>query len=266
MSLLPELNRISRQYGFLQKKKLSQSFLVDERVLRREAGYLSPKGKTVLEIGPGFGFLTRELALAGAKRIVAVEKDSRLMPVLEAELSGFGNVELVNADFLETGVEADLVASNVPYSVSSPILFKLAETRFERAVLCLQREFVSRMLARPGEKEYSRLSLASQAALGIEFLERVPRSAFHPPPKVDSAIIRVSPTGGTLSGGERMLALNLFQHRKKTVRAAMSDSAEALGISKAAARLAAEKSGFAKARVFSLSRENVSRIASLLGS
>jgi 16S rRNA (adenine1518-N6/adenine1519-N6)-dimethyltransferase len=128
---------------------------------------------------------------------------------------------------------------------------------FERAILCFQREFALRMLAKPGGKEYSRLSLASQAAFTIELLEHVPHAAFHPQPKVDSAIVSLSPTGDPLSEAERQISTLLFQHRKKTVRASLLDSAEALRISKASAAEIAEKSGLAKRRVFSLSRDEV---------
>jgi 16S rRNA (adenine1518-N6/adenine1519-N6)-dimethyltransferase len=264
MTLLPELRRISSEYGFRQARGLSQNFLVDERVLSREASLCEPSGKTVLEIGPGFGFLTRLLAAAGAKKVIAVEKDARLIPILERELSAFPNVELVNADFLECGLGAEVVASNVPYSVSSPILFKLAGMRFSRAVLCLQKEFVERMAARPGTREYSRLSLASQAAFRLERFGRVPSSAFHPAPEVDSAIIRVSPTGNALSGAEENMARLLFMHRKKTVRAALSDSHRALGIGKEEARAASESSGLAHKRVFTLARADVSLLSKLL--
>jgi len=263
MSLSAEMRRISSQYGFAQRKALSQSFLIDERVLAREAKAAGPEGKLVLEVGPGFGFLTRRLAEAGARKVVAVEKDRRLIPILEEELSDLANVEIVHADFLEKGFEAEVVASNVPYAISSPFLFKLAGMNFGRAVLCLQKEFAERMLAKPGEREYSRLSLSSQAAFGIEFLGRVPKSAFSPQPKVDSAIVRLAPTGGGLGEKAAKLALLLFQHRKKTVRAALVDSAEALGISKGEARALAESSGIAGRRVFSLSRADVDRLASL---
>ncbi|VVC72206.1 putative ribosomal RNA small subunit methyltransferase A [uncultured archaeon] len=266
MTLLPELKRISEQYGFLQKRKLSQNFLVEERVLKREASYCEPEGKTVLEIGPGFGFLTRELALAGAKKVFAIEKDYRLIPVLEDELSSFRNVELINEDFLEAEIPkgVEVVASNVPYSISSPVLFKLAEMSFSRAVLCLQREFVLRMLAKPGGHDYSRLSISSQTAFNLELMERVPRGVFYPPPKVDSSIIRLAPSGEKLSPVEEKLLLNLFQHKKKTVRAALSDSSEPLAISKEKARAIADSSGFSKRRVFSLSRGDLSLLASFL--
>lgn len=238
--------------------------MVDERVLAREALAAGAQGKTVLEVGAGFGFLTRKLAEAGAKRVIALEKDARMVPILECELAPFENVEVVHADFLKwKPARFDVFASNVPYSISSPVLFRLAEMDFERAVICLQREFVERMVAKPGTKGYSRLSVASQARFRMRILERVPRTAFSPPPKVDSTIIELVPKGERISKGFERLIMLLFQHKKKTLRAALSDSAEGLGISKAEARLIAEKSGLSGRRVFTLAKGEFEGLALL---
>jgi len=263
MSLLPELRRISSQYGFRQSKKLSQHFLIDERVLAREAGYASPKGKSVLEIGPGFGFLTKELAKTNPTSITLIEKDSQLIPILESEFTNH-TIKIIHADFLKwkSGAKFDLIISNVPYSISSPLLFHLADLNFSRAILCLQKEFVERMLAKPGSKDYSRLSVTSQASFSVRLLEKVPRSAFHPIPKVDSAIIELIPTGEKLDARTALLIRLLFQHKKKTVRAALSDSAEALGITKEEARKIAEDSGLSGRRVFTLSKEDFANLSS----
>jgi len=266
MSLIREIKRISSAYGFVQKERLSQNFLIDEMVLNREVAYASPKDAVVLEVGPGFGFLTRKLSEAGARKVIAVEKDARLIPILEKELAGFANVEIVHGDFLEGEFKADVVVSNVPYSISSPFLFKLAGSSFGRAVLCLQKEFVERMLAGPGTKEYSRLSVTVQARFRMRLLERVPRSAFYPRPKVDSAIVELVPTGERLDAGVERLLLLLFQHKKKTLRAALADAAEELGISKEDARRLAEESGLADRRIFTLSRGEFSHLAQMLGS
>ena len=264
MSLVPELKRISSQYGFSQSKRLSQSFLSDERILNREVEHAAPYGKTVLEIGPGFGFLTRMLAAAGAKKVIAVEKDARLIPILEGELSNFKCIEIVNEDFLDGNFKADIIVSNVPYAISSPLLFKIAEMKFERAVLCLQKEFVERMLAKPGTREYSRLSVTSQAAFKMKLIEKVPRSAFSPQPQVDSAIVELIPTGEKLSPKAAKLILHLFQHRKKTLRAALADAAEELGMAKDEARAAADRSGIPGRRVFTLTKDEIVTLASSL--
>ena len=265
MSLLEEVRRISSEHSFLAKKGLGQNFLIDERVLEREVRHAAVDGKTVLEIGPGFGFLTKKLA-AKAERIVAIEKDARLLPILRGELAGLGNVELVHADFLRWKAKEkfDVIISNIPYSISSPLLFRLAEMDFGRAVLCLQKEFVDRLLAKPGTKDYSRLSVTSQARFRIRLLERVSRSAFHPRPKVDSALIELVPTGRRLSPLEEKLVLLLFQHRKKTVRAALADSASQLGVAKEEAQRAAAAVGLAERRVFTLTEKEFSSIASAL--
>lgn len=254
------MRRISSEYSFRQSKKLSQNFLVDERVLKREAEYAGAKGKRILEIGPGFGFLTKELANSGAKEITVIEKDERLAKLFKSE---FPQIIFIHADFLKCKPgKFDIIISNVPYSISSPLLFRLAEFGFSRAVLCLQKEFVDRLLAKPGTKDYSRLSVTSQSAFKIRLLEKVPRSAFSPAPKVDSAIIELIPTGEKLNPRTALIIQLLFQHRKKTARAALSDSAEALGMSKESARSLAEKSGLSDRRVFTLTKEEFANLAS----
>ncbi len=256
------MRRISSEYAFRQTKKLSQNFLIDERVLKREAGYANATNKSLLEIGPGFGFLTKELANCGPKSITLIEKDPQLIPILEKELAS-RKITLINSDFLkwQSGSFFDVVISNVPYSISSPLLFHLTNFRFSRAILCLQKEFVARLLAKPGTKDYSRLSVTSQAAFSIRLLEKVPHSAFHPIPQVDSAIIELIPTGKKLDARTALLIQLLFQHRKKTLRAALSDSAEQLGITKENARKTAEKSGLSDRRVFTLTKEEFATLA-----
>jgi len=265
MSILKEIRRISSEYGFSQRRSLSQCFLIDGRILDREAATAGVEGKTVLEVGAGLGFLTRRLAESRAKEVIAIEKDARLIPILEAELAPYPNVRIVHADFLKWEPEKfDVFVSNIPYSISSPLLFRLAELEFIRAVVCLQKEFVERMLAQPGEKEYSRLSVTSQARFRIRHLGRIHRTCFRPSPQVDSALVELVPTGKKLTPETEKLIMLLFQHRKKTLRAALSDSAEPLGITKDGAHKLAEKSGLSERRVFTLAEKEFIALASLL--
>ena len=239
---------------------------MDDRILDREAAEAGVRSRVVLEVGPGFGFLTKRLAAAGAKEVIALEKDERLIPILEAELAPYENVRVIHADFLKWKPEKfNVFVSNVPYSISSPLLFKLAELDFSHAILCLQKEFVERMLAQPGESEYSRLSLTSQARFGIRHLGKIHRTCFRPSPKVDSALVELVPTGKKLTPETEKLILLLFQHKKKTVRAALSDSAEQLGITKDEARKLAEKSGLSDRRVFTLTKEDFALLSRFAG-
>ena len=209
------------------KKSLGQHFLHDTNMLAKEARLLEPQGKTVLEIGPGDGRLTEQLLLAGASRIIAVEKDSYLVRILEDK---FRNrpVHVLHADFLEISParlgKIDKIAGNIPYYISSPIIFKLKEFDFENALLMVQEEFARKMVAQPGTSAYGRLSVTSQLFYYVKYVQKVRRSLFFPAPKVDSAIILLEKkqVRGTeaLEGTIR----SIFQHKNRTVRNALLSS------------------------------------------
>jgi 16S rRNA (adenine1518-N6/adenine1519-N6)-dimethyltransferase len=145
----------------------------------------------VLEVGAGLGILTWELA-ARSRRVVAYESDQRLAEYLRPDLPA--NVELRAVDAIEDGWPPfDKMVSNVPYAISSPLLFKLLGSDFALAVLLLQREFADRLVARPRTKAYGRLTVAAARLASVELLEVVPPSAFHPQPRVDSALVSIVP-------------------------------------------------------------------------
>ncbi|MGQ0536440.1 MAG: 16S rRNA (adenine(1518)-N(6)/adenine(1519)-N(6))-dimethyltransferase RsmA [Methanobacteriota archaeon] len=175
-----------------KSKRLGQHFLIDERVADRQIGYADLRGDdVVLEIGPGLGVLTRRLASV-ARRVVAVEIDRRLLESLREALPE--NVDLVAGDATKVELPSfDKVVSNLPYGISTDITFRLLGLRFERAILMYQLEFAERMSARPATDSYGRLSVSVQTRADCRVLERVPPSAFDPPPKVGSAIVRLSP-------------------------------------------------------------------------
>lgn len=180
------------------RKSLGQHFLSDARILKRIVDALAPTADdTIIEIGPGRGSLT-DVLRGRARRVVAIEIDRALAERLRARYAGT-NVEVVQADVLETDFGAltagpFLLAGNVPYYITTPILFHaLRAPRPERAVFLVQREVAERMSATAGEREYGALSVNLQAVAGIETVFRVPAGAFQPPPKVDSAVVRVVP-------------------------------------------------------------------------
>ncbi|NYZ78847.1 ribosomal RNA small subunit methyltransferase A [Candidatus Micrarchaeota archaeon] len=253
--LREELLSIFERYALKPKKKLSQSFLVDERVIKKEVEYAEAEGKEVLEIGAGVGFLTRALA-EKAKRVVAIEKDARLVKILKSSLPP--NVEIVEADFLKYNAgKTQVIVSNLPYSISSPLTFKIAEMEFEHAVLCYQEEFARRMLAKPGTEEYSRLSVMSQLSFELKFLQRVPRNCFLPVPKVHSAIIMLKPKKEMPDEISKELINLLFQHRNKTLRSSLLSSSRNLGISKKELIQLAERIPLKKRRVVSLTQKEI---------
>ena len=178
-------------------KKLGQNFLIDEQVVRQivAAAELS-EADTVLEVGPGIGTLTQGLAESKAQ-VVAVELDTRLLPVLATTLEGYDNVRVVHGDILkvdimeEVGVPNFKVCANLPYYITTPIIFALLEKRLpmERLVAMVQKEVAERMAAQPGGKDYGALSVAIQYYTEPEIAFIVPPTSFIPAPAVDSAVI-----------------------------------------------------------------------------
>ncbi|MEM3030774.1 MAG: 16S rRNA (adenine(1518)-N(6)/adenine(1519)-N(6))-dimethyltransferase RsmA [Candidatus Micrarchaeia archaeon] len=246
------------------RKSLGQNFLVDERIAAREAEAAACDGKAVLEIGAGLGALTIPLAKR-AREVIAVEKDRRLLPFLKSALAGYPNARIVCADFLEMNPEpVDVIVSNTPYSISSPILFRLPLWRFERALLCLQREFAERMVAGPGERERSRLSFSSQYYFDVKILFRVPRSAFKPMPEVESAVVELLPRGRVFDAALEKFAGALFQHRRKRLINAVVDSRRQLNLGKAEARALFASMPFSEKRVLELAEEEVVQAARAL--
>ncbi len=176
--------------------RLGQHFLKDQRYLERivEAASIEADEK-LLEIGPGHGELTEHLLDAGA-RVVAIELDRGLAFRLRQRFEDPdpGEFHLIEGDAAEIDWPAfDKLVSNLPYQISSPVLFRLLETDYTSAVLTVQREFGERVTARPGDSNYSRLSVKTQLRARTELLFRIPPGAFQPPPEVDSCCIRLTP-------------------------------------------------------------------------
>lgn len=181
------------------RKRFGQHFLKDGRVLDAIVNALGPLGdRTVVEIGPGRGALTDRL-VERAARVIAIELDRDLAAHLQARYAHMPNVRIVEADVLKVSLSElaegpFVLAGNVPYYITTPILFHaLASPRPDVAVYLVQKEVAERLAAPPGNKTYGALSVNVQAVASVELLKRVPPSAFNPPPTVDSAVIRVMP-------------------------------------------------------------------------
>ncbi|MGC9114070.1 MAG: 16S rRNA (adenine(1518)-N(6)/adenine(1519)-N(6))-dimethyltransferase RsmA [Candidatus Micrarchaeia archaeon] len=240
------------------KKKLSQHFLVDDSVAEQIAEVIDLNGKTVIEIGAGAGALTAFLA-ARAKRVIAVELDEELIPELQKLLSYYDNIEIVNADALKTELGGyDAVFGNIPYNISSPILVKLLKSRFNKAVLLLQKELAERLVAQPGEKNYSRLSVLAQNNARIKIVSEVPPTAFEPPPTVSSAVVLLEEKKQSQKKKlDDALVTALFQHKNQTLSNALKHSTASLKKSKNELKQASRKLSFNKKRVRSLSLEEL---------
>ena len=207
-------------------KRLGQHFLANERALARIVDTLAPtSADTVVEIGPGRGALT-DLLVARAGRVVAVELDRALAAMLRERFAANPAVEIVEADILnidpgQLGGEGYLLIGNVPYYITTPILFHALECELpRRAVFLVQREVASRAMASPGTKSYGALSVNLQVLAAVERVFDIPAGAFRPPPKVDSSVILVTPLATPiLREGEqprfRSFVQSLFSQRRK---------------------------------------------------
>ncbi|MFF2450315.1 16S rRNA (adenine(1518)-N(6)/adenine(1519)-N(6))-dimethyltransferase RsmA [Neobacillus sp. NPDC058068] len=196
---------ILEKYGFSFKKSLGQNFLIDTNILKKIVSFADlNENSGAIEIGPGIGALTEQLART-SKKVVAFEIDQRLLPILKDTLSPYPNVNIIHKDVLEadvqavfaeefSGIEDVMVVANLPYYVTTPIIMKLLEDKLPiRGIVCmLQKEVADRISARPGTKEYGSLSIAIQYYTEAETVMIVPKTVFVPQPNVDSAVIRLT--------------------------------------------------------------------------
>lgn len=192
------------KYGFSFKKSLGQNFLIDTNILRNIVEYGEVSEKTAaIEIGPGIGALTEQIAKRAGK-VFAFEIDQRLLPILEDTLSPYDNVTVIHKDILKADVteligeelkayEEVRVIANLPYYVTTPIIMKLLQEGLplKSITVMLQKEVAERMAAKPGTKEYGSLSIAVQYFTQAETVMIVPKTVFVPQPNVDSAVIRL---------------------------------------------------------------------------
>jgi 16S rRNA (adenine1518-N6/adenine1519-N6)-dimethyltransferase len=196
---------ILKKYGFSFKKSLGQNFLIDTNILKKIVSFANlTEDSGAIEIGPGIGALTEQLART-SKKVVAFEIDQRLLPILNDTLSPYPNVKIIHNDVLEADVaevireefndmDDIMVVANLPYYVTTPIIMKLLEEHLPiRGIVCmLQKEVADRISARPGTKDYGSLSIAVQYYTEAETVMIVPKTVFVPQPNVDSAVIRLT--------------------------------------------------------------------------
>lgn len=259
---LPTLRSELEAHGLWANKGLGQHFLLDLNITRRiarAAGDLS--GKPVLEVGPGPGGLTRALLEAGAAPLIVIEKDARFLPLLERLIAWSENrLHIVHADALVVN-EASLVprgtaiVSNLPYNVGTPLLVKWLKAGAWRGPMTLmfQKEVAQRIVARPGDDAYGRLAVLAQARCDVRLEFSVPARAFTPPPKIASAIVRLTDRADPyphLDALERVTAA-AFGQRRKMLRSALKSltpDAEALlrdaGLAPTARAEEIDQSGF----------------------
>lgn len=197
------VSRILESGGFTFKKSLGQNFLIDPSVCPAMADAACGEDTGVIEIGPGAGVLTAELAKR-AKRVVSIELDERLRQVLAKTLADFDNVKLIFADVMKTDLSAVIkenfsdcgrvtVCANLPYYITSPVIMSLLESRLpvESITVMVQKEAAQRLCAEVGSRDAGAVTAAVKYYAESEILFEVPKTSFMPPPKVDSAVIQL---------------------------------------------------------------------------
>lgn len=196
---------ILKKFGFSFKKSLGQNFLIDTNILKRIVDHADLTDTSgAIEIGPGIGALTEQLA-RNSEKVVAFEIDQRLLPILKETLSPYPNTTIIHEDVLKAnvkkvieeqfaGIQDIMVVANLPYYVTTPIIMKLLEEKLPiRGIVCmLQKEVADRIAAKPGGKAYGSLSIAVQYYTEAETVMVVPKTVFMPQPNVDSAVIRLT--------------------------------------------------------------------------
>jgi len=208
----------------VSRQKLGQHFLIRGSILERIAAAVCPAPTPlVIEIGPGRGALTEKL-LKRAERVVAIELDSFLVDHLRQKFAGDPRLEIVHADVLATDLAqwgpAPLVG-NLPYYITSPILELAMRSNLPRAVFLIQKEVAERLVAQPGSRDYGYLTVQTAMSATARLLFEVKPAAFHPPPKVDSAVVLLEPHHRDWSVDlARLLRFvgRSFEHKRKTIR------------------------------------------------
>ncbi|WP_432449887.1 16S rRNA (adenine(1518)-N(6)/adenine(1519)-N(6))-dimethyltransferase RsmA [Aliiroseovarius marinus] len=234
---LPPLREVINTHGLVAKKSLGQNFLLDLNLtakIARQAGDLS--GCDVLEVGPGPGGLTRGLLVEGARKVLAVEKDSRAMaPLAEIQAAYPGRLEVVNADALELDPLAHLtppirIVANLPYNVGTELLVRWLTPKswppsWSSLTLMFQKEVAERIVAQPGSKKYGRLAVLAQWRTTPRVVMELPPEAFTPPPKIHSAVVHLealpAPRWEADAGKLQALVAKAFGQRRKMLRASL---------------------------------------------
>jgi 16S rRNA (adenine1518-N6/adenine1519-N6)-dimethyltransferase len=225
---LPRLSEIIARFQLRPDKSLGQHFLLDPNLLEQIRSCAEPlAGRNVIEIGPGPGGLTRALLASDAACILAIELDPRAVAAItELAEAAHGRLKIIHADALKADLPALVpapraIVANLPYNVGSPLLVRwLAEAgAYDSLTLMFQLEVAQRISSPPGEKAYGRLSVLAQWLCDVEIMMQVPASAFTPPPKVESAIVRLVPKPAQpppehFKAMERLTAAAFGQRRK----------------------------------------------------
>ena len=246
------VKEITDLYSFRFSKSLGQNFLVDKNFVDKIVDAADVSGENVIEIGPGIGTITYEMAKV-AKKVVAIEIDDSLIPIIEENMAEFDNFDLIHEDILKADLEKIVaeefagesfkVVSNLPYYITTPIIEKLVTSNLPCTdmTIMVQKEVADRMLATEKDKEYSSLSVFVKYYSDAKKVTNVPKSVFMPQPKIDSTVLKLELRKYTDDVDEEKLFSLIhagFNKRRKTILNSLSDAVE-----KDKLRLAFEKLG-----------------------
>lgn len=246
------VKEITDLYSFRFSKSLGQNFLVDKNFVDKIVDAADVSGENVIEIGPGIGTITYEMAKV-AKKVVAIEIDDSLIPIIEENMAEFDNFDLIHEDILKADLEKIVaeefagesfkVVSNLPYYITTPIIEKLVTSNLPCTdmTIMVQKEVADRMLATEKDKEYSSLSVFVKYYSDAKKVTNVPKSVFMPQPKIDSTVLKLNLRKYTDDVDEKNLFSLIhagFNKRRKTILNSLSDAVE-----KDKLRLAFEKLG-----------------------
>ena len=276
LSDISVVRSVLSRHGFNFSKALGQNFLINPTVCPRMAENCGADENTgVIEIGAGVGVLTAELAKR-AKKVVSIELDTRLLPVLEETLSEFDNIEVVNADVMKTDLHALIeekfqgmdvvVCANLPYYITSPIITMLLEEKLpiKAVTVMIQKEAADRLSTPVGSRDSGAITVCTNYYAEVRHLFNVSRGSFMPPPNVDSTVIRldIRPEPAVKVSDEKKffrMVKAAFAQRRKT---AVNSIASGMGLSKNQVAEALEKSGLdANVRAEKLSMEELALLS-----
>lgn len=237
------IKQILSESGFKFSKSLGQNFLINEHVLNNMIeNSCIDKNTNVIEIGPGFGTLTQRLCM-NAKKVVSIEIDKSVIPILKNNLSDFDNLKIINADCMKTdlneiikeefGGGKTVIAANLPYYITTPIIMNILETgvNIHSLTVMIQKEVAERIVAQPGTKSYGALSVAVSFYSIPEIIMTVPPSSFIPQPKVSSSVIKLGIRSEPYVKvrDEKMffkIVRAAFSQRRKTLQNALANNPE----------------------------------------
>jgi len=264
---LSDLQQFLKEHRIFTRKRLDQHFLYNDSILEREVDYAEIcEQDNVLEVGPGIGTLTEKIS-EKAGSVTVIELDSQFRKVLEKN----PKISIVIGDALEVdwqGLFEDFstplfnkIISNVPYSISSPLIFKILAYNPALVVLCLQKEFAQRMIAKQGTSNYSRLSVNCAVRADVELLEEIPRTEYFPVPKVDSAIVRLIPKKTTLPEKFDSIVRAAFQHKRQKLKKALMHSSHEIGTKEEVQKFVDKLGEIGEKKVFQISPEEFVQIS-----